>query len=379
MGTCVEGVRVEFSTPGYKSNNILAIANIRGSKYQTNVARTALEYDANNEALKAIYDCYRLFIEDQIKCLEEKNYSKSWAIQESHYIMAPLIKASYTNDSVEPIDEKLLIKSLSDIKCLFVEKDGKRDVLSVNDVLEVEKVDILDYKIINAIEMLFKEISTDITVSKMVKTVLGENISLSRIPLITNFSQYQILHKQIIQAKNVTQIKVDTTKRKIQLTFGNEEGLWKSYDIPSEYRRTPSYSNKIHLPTGDFCIEGLNDEIGVKSIGGIYLNSNSDLCKYLKKAIDIFESSNTKESRILLTTFLGYVFDNNFLEYSYSEKEFDYAIRRMTQRSNSHFYEETTSKMWEKIDLDEFKKIILMKKHILFSLDNWTRSKEVYY
>jgi len=379
VGTCVEGVRVEFYTPGYKSNNILAIANIRGSKYQTNVARTALEYDANNEALKAIYDCYRLFIEDQIKCLEEKNYSKSWAIQESHYIMAPLIKASYTNDSVEPIDEKLLIKSLSDIKCLFVEKDGKRDVLSVNDVLEVEKVDILDYKIINAIEMLFKEISTDITVSKMVKTVLGENISLSRIPLITNFSQYQILHKQIIQAKNVTQIKVDTMKRKIQLTFGNEEGLWKSYDIPSEYRRTPSYSNKIHLPTGDFCIEGLNDEIEVKSIGGIYLNSNSALCKYLKKAIDIFESSNTKESRILLTTFLGNVFDNNFLEYSYSEKEFDYAIRRMTQRSNSHFYEETTSKMWEKIDLDEFKKIILMKKHILFSLDNWTRSKEVYY
>ena len=76
LGTCVEGIRVEFSTPGYKSNNIFAIANIRGSKYQTNVARTALEYDANNEALKAIYDCYRLFIEDQIKSLEEKKLFK---------------------------------------------------------------------------------------------------------------------------------------------------------------------------------------------------------------------------------------------------------------------------------------------------------------
>ena len=379
LGTCVEGIRVEFSTPGYKSNNIFAIANIRGSKYQTNVARTALEYDANNEALKAIYDCYRLFIEDQIKSLEEKNYSKSWAIQESHYIMAPLIKESYSNDGVDPIDEKLLIKSLSDIRCLFVEKDGKRDVLSVNDTVEIEKIDILDYKIINAIEMLFKEIPTDITVAKMVKTVLGEHITTTdRVPVITNFNEYNTLHNQIIKTKNAIEIKVDTAKRKIQLTFGNEKGLWKTYDIPSEYRRAHSYSNVIHLPTGDFCIEGLGDEVGVKSVGGIYLNSNSDLCKYLRKVLNIFESNNTKENRILLTAFLGYVFDSNFLEYSYSEKDFDYAIRRMTQRNNSHFYDEAISKMWDKIDLDEFKKVVLVKKHVLFSLDNWSRSKEFY-
>lgn len=38
VGTCVEGIRVEFSTPGYRSKSILAIANIKNSKYQTNVA-----------------------------------------------------------------------------------------------------------------------------------------------------------------------------------------------------------------------------------------------------------------------------------------------------------------------------------------------------
>ena len=293
--------------------------------------------------------------------------------------MAPLIKESYSNDGVDPIDEKLLIKSLSDIRCLFVEKDGKRDVLSVNDTVEIEKIDILDYKIINAIEMLFKEIPTDITVAKMVKTVLGEHITTTdRVPVITNFNEYNTLHNQIIKAKNAIEIKVDTAKRKIQLTFGNEKGIWKTYDIPSEYRRAHSYSNVIHLPTGDFCIEGLGDEVGVKSVGGIYLNSNSDLCKYLRKVLNIFESNNTKENRILLTAFLGYVFDSNFLEYSYSEKDFDYAIRRMTQRNNSHFYDEAISKMWDKIDLDEFKKVVLVKKHVLFSLDNWSRSKEFY-
>lgn len=43
IGTCVEGIRVEFTTPGYKNATILAIANIKNSKYQTNVARSALE------------------------------------------------------------------------------------------------------------------------------------------------------------------------------------------------------------------------------------------------------------------------------------------------------------------------------------------------
>ena len=379
LGTCVEGIRVEFSTPGYRTNNIVAMANIKGSKHQTNVARTALEYDTNNEALKSIYDCYRLFIEDQIENMEKNNYSKSWAIQESFYIMNPLTKNSYSNDNNEPIDEKLLIKSLSDIKCLFVENNGKREVLSVNEVVSIERFDILDYKIINAIEMLFREISTNITVTKMVQTVLADKKQLSKKPLITNFNRNNILHKQIIQAKKVTQIKVDTSNRKIQLTFGDDDELWKSYDIPYDHIFNRNSSIKIHLPTRDFCIEGLNNEIGVKTIGGIYLNSNSDLCKYLKKIVDVFESSNSKENRILLTAFLQYVFDSNFLEFSYEEKDFDYALRRINRRNNSPFYEEIISKMWDKIELDEFKKVILVKKHVLFSLDNWSRSNDVYY
>ena len=48
IGTCVEGIRGEFTTPGYKNSSILAIANIKNSKFQTNVARSAIELDANS-------------------------------------------------------------------------------------------------------------------------------------------------------------------------------------------------------------------------------------------------------------------------------------------------------------------------------------------
>lgn len=72
IGTCVEGIRVEFTTPGYKNATILAIANIKNSKYQTNVARSALELDANSEILTAIYDVYRKYIQGQMNRLEEQ-------------------------------------------------------------------------------------------------------------------------------------------------------------------------------------------------------------------------------------------------------------------------------------------------------------------
>lgn len=64
IGTCVEGIRVEFSTPGYKNTSILAIANIKNSKYQTNVARSAIELDANNEILSDIYDVYKDYVQE---------------------------------------------------------------------------------------------------------------------------------------------------------------------------------------------------------------------------------------------------------------------------------------------------------------------------
>lgn len=373
IGTCVEGIRVEFESPGYINANILSLANITGSKFQTNVARTALEYDANNEALRSIYDCYRLFIEDQISELQKNNYSKSWALQEGYYLMRPLLNSSYSDDKFEPIDKELLIKSLSEIKCLFVEKNGTRKNLSITDVQNLDKFDILDYKIINAIESLFKEIHSDITVSNMIQNVLGKEINLSNNYIITNFDKYNLLHKQATVNKQVSKIKVDISIRKIQLTYENSNNIWNTYDIPNEYSQFHRSSRQLNIPIKAFKIDGLTNEVGIKSIGGIYLDSNTDLCKYLKKVISIFEADKTKENKILLSFFLEQVFDTNFLEYSMQEKDTDFYIRRMTQRRNSYYDDTIISKMWEKIDLSEFKKEILIKKHILFSLDNWNR------
>ena len=377
IGTCVEGIRVEFSTPGYKNNSIFSLANIKGSKYQTNVARTALEYDENFETLKSIYDCYRLFVEDQILNLEKQNYSKVWALEEGQYLMKPLIKSNHYEDETNPINEKLLIESLSEVKCLFVEKNGTRSLMSVKELNDIDKFDVFDYKMIKVIESLFREIPTEITASKMIETVTGNKEFYSDNYLVTNLNENNLIHREILQNKQISRITVDPEKRKIQLTYEQDKDLWTEYEL-SSYRYSYQQKTQLYIPKDEFTICGLIDECGVKTFGGIYLRSESELCQYLKKVIEKIESSHCNENNSLLNLFFSYVFSENFLEYTYEEKDFEFLVRRLNNNRNIFYSEEQTSKLWSIIDLDEFKKIVLLKRHSLFSLSNWVRRYETY-
>lgn len=373
-GTCVEGIRVEFFTPGFKGENLLSIANITGSKYQTNVARSALEYDENNEALKAIYDCYKLFIEDQINELQKLDYSQSWAIEEGKFIMNPLLGVNYTsNELIHSIDDSLLIKSLSEIKSVFVETNGTRNVVSVNDIINLKAFDIFDSKMIEAIEYLFKEIPSNSTVSEIINIVNHENRIVTENPLITNYNEFNPLHEYIFSKKQVSKIIVNTKTRRIQLTYEEKDNIWDSYKIESNHSITSI--NKLNLPKNHFKIEGLENEVGVKTIGGIYLNSETDLCKYLKNTVNLFDPNNSKDDIILLDRFLQFACNLIFTETLVEEKEFEYQMRRFEQRSSNLWYDDVFTKLWDKIDLSDFKNNILAKNHSIFSLDNWNRNE----
>ncbi len=124
VGTCVEGICVEFTTPGYKGCSILAIANIKNSKYQTNVARSAIELDGNSSVLMEIYDVYQRYIQEQMDKLETLGYSKSWALAEGRYLMKPLVEDTISKVAVEPNNEETLTQRMAKLRCMVVEDNG---------------------------------------------------------------------------------------------------------------------------------------------------------------------------------------------------------------------------------------------------------------
>lgn len=375
IGTCVEGIRVEFNSPGYNNKNLLALANISGSRYQTNVARTALEYDSNQEVLKSIYDCYRMFIEDQIALLKKTNYSSSWAVKEGTYLLTPLLphNHSISEDNIMPINAKVLIQSLSELKCLFVEQKKHRDQVSVTTVQNYSKFDLFECKLISAIEFLFREIPVKTTVFEMIESVLSNPTFISNNPVITNYDSSNILHQQIVKNKQVTQIQVDTITRKIQLTFENGSDLWDTF--PSMRHSIFGY-HRIHIPKKQFKICGLKNEIGVNTISGIYLNSDSPLCNYLIESINALRKTQLSyDTEAIIQLFLESIFNSNILEPAFTEKDFNIIMHKKMRNSNIlNLDSDVSTEIWKVLNVEKFKEIVLSQKHSIFSLSNWTRS-----
>lgn len=372
-GTCVEGIRVEFSTPGYKNTSILAIANIKNSKYQTNVARSALELDANNEILSDIYDVYKEYVQEQMDRLEDQDYAQSWAISEGRYLMRPLIYEDYSNDRAEPIDEEVLISRLAHLKCLALENEGTRRIVS-EEVSDLEEINIFECEMTRAGEYLLKEVRSAATLGSLISVVCGDNFLKDVKNVICNIDMGNMLHQYALRDKEVSKIDVTYKQRRIQLTYISKNDLWYEFDL----RNRGMMGKTLYIPKGEISILGLKEEIGVKTFSGIYIQSGTELCKYLLNVIKTFQSENTEENKILLEVFLSYVFDSRVLEVAYKQdirtnSMFKQLLEERFMRVSSDLIE----KMWTQIDTQEFINKVLTQNYALYSIDHWSRKDNV--
>lgn len=372
IGTCIEGIRVEFTTPGYKNASVIAIANIRNSKYQTNVARTAIELDANKEILSDIYDIFVEHIQGQMEKLEKEKYSKTWAISEGSYLMSPLITSNYNSSRIESVDEEILMQRLANLRCIVLESEGKREIISVEKLANKESISIYDCKMTQAAENLLKEIQSEATLKNLIGVVCSEeNFLDNERNVVCNFDESNILHQYALRNKSVTKIDVNRKQRRIHLVYSDQSGIWDTFELKG-------FENvkKVHIPKDNFEISGLENEVGVKTINGIYVKSDSELCQYIRKTIRSFREDDTEENRVLLDVFLMCVFGTNTLETIFDNKnDSDSLFKIFLQEQYRRIDNNILSKLWSKVDMDEFTKIILTNSYSFYSISNWSRGK----
>lgn len=372
IGICVEGIRVEFTTPGYKNSSVLAIANIKNSKYQTNVARSALEIDENSAVLSDIYNMYSRYIQDQIVKLEKMGYSNSWALTEGNYLMRPLIFSELSNNHLEPTEESVLIESMAKVKNIIIEKNGKREVVSAEYVRGISKINIIECKMLQAVENLFKEIKSEITLAEIIKVVCRDNNFLEDIDcVITNYNSNNILHQYALSNKEVSDIVVDYNQRRIRLEFSIKENRWYEFST-----RIYGGRRKIFVPKNKFNILGLRDEVGVRVYDSIYLKTDTDLYNYVINIVNEFLRDDLEENKVMLEIFLMYILDDRILEQTYSTDIMNSSFfKKVIGDRSVVISEELMEKIWNRIDLNEFAEIILRKNYSLYSIDNWSREK----
>lgn len=242
--------------------------------------------------------------------LEDQDYAQSWAVSEGRYLMRPLIYDDYSNSRIEPIDEDVLIHRLAHLKCLALENEGVRQIVSAEDVAELEEINIFECEMTRAGEYLLKEVRSSATLSSLIGVVCKDNFLAGVKNVICNIDMGNLLHQYALKNKEVSKIEVAHKERRIHVTYSCKNDLWYEFDL----RNRGLAARSLYIPKKNMVISGLKEEIGVKNFGGIYIQSNTELCEYLIKVIGAFQSEDTEENKILLEVFLSYVFDNKVLE-----------------------------------------------------------------
>lgn len=228
IATCVEGVAVEQTTPGFRARSILAIADAIGPQApRTNVARSALE-DTNEQRqmLETIYSLYSHHITDEIARLSStESHSLSRAVGVAPFIAAPL-----TGQLGAASKPALLIEAMSEVPLVLLEDMDKRQNVSFKSIAELKEFWTVESSLYRSIEYFVREAPADITAQNIL-SILGNKATGKLGPIVCNLNTSQYVEDNIKRNFEVTEIRASEEARQIELRWIKRErngDLWLS-------------------------------------------------------------------------------------------------------------------------------------------------------
>lgn len=365
VGLCIEGIRVEFSSPGFGGETIIAVANTHNcSSVLTNVARSAIEKNDNNEDfLRILYSCYAEHIQSQMEVLQTDR-SLDWAITECKYLMTPLLESGHSGAELQ--SKKAFFQTFDELKSIIIEENGERKAVSVKEAEELENVCIEDSVMVSAAAMLLREVQSSTTLSKLIQTVESDIGFPHSIPMICGYDSQNILHRRALLGKEAASIVVSKQHRRVDIQFSSNIHNWDYYDINTI---------RVHMPVEDIDIQGLSNELGVYTVDGIYLSHKNVFTRYLRELLKKFDCDHSSKDRQLVYVLLSIACNERLLDIKptdQSQHSNDSLFRNLTQRITPY-----DDLLWERIDRDEFISKLFEESYVLYRPRDWSRQAKI--
>ncbi|ENU4084552.1 ATP-binding protein [Enterobacter asburiae] len=298
VGTCIEGVGVEFNSPGFRNPGIFAIANITGkSAPKTNVARSAIEDTPEyRDSLKKIYNLYTRHIDNEITRLSKtKEYSLSRAVEQAPYIAAPL-----TSEESDPIRQNLLDEELDKVPFILNEEAGLRTKISFKRLCEINSFWTTRSSLNSSVEFFVREASNDITASMILETLQDGLAELPEGALFCNFGNIPYLEKRIRKSFEPTFLHANEYARRLTMRWEkiDTEPRWinsrellnqvalndrRFYSLASIHReRRGIDARPSSFAVGEIEVENLDEYSDVYADKQIYFHPNDEIAILLK-------------------------------------------------------------------------------------------------
>ncbi|NPV24533.1 HD domain-containing protein [Bradyrhizobium aeschynomenes] len=182
VGVCIEGIRVEFSTPGFPPRGgVLSIIDCQGNDApKTNVARSALESENEQNSLtSASFEIYLKQVRDEIQRLQEQEgFSLSYAVEQFPFIAGPL----YSNAR----SDAAITEAFRTFPMLMVEDDEGSHVASIADLHLLDGFWTVESAPMASLVQLLKDTTAKVTCKKVAEFAEFKGAPLPSGTLITN-------------------------------------------------------------------------------------------------------------------------------------------------------------------------------------------------
>ena len=233
LGTCVEGVRVDFSSPGYQGSTLLAIANSVGPNApKTNVARSGLEATPELQSLlRTIYELYCDHVKTEIDTLQkERRFSLTWALEEATWLLDPLLHRLDYPGRDAPVDVNALVEACSEVPSITLEANGSRSAVSAKQLSNHPFFWTVDSAFFASAEALVKEIPAPIAISSLAEIVGPDLFRLPLDPYISAQQRYLGVYDLRFRNREVDRIVVHRDQRRVDMRWRkvDDAPIWRS-------------------------------------------------------------------------------------------------------------------------------------------------------
>jgi molecular chaperone HtpG len=299
--TCIEGIAVEFLTPGMLDRSIVAVANATGKGApKTNVARSSLEATPERNALySGIYGLYLEHVEDEIKRLiADEGFSLTWSVNSA----TSLVPGVGYGSSAGPVRPDLFRERTKELPICIVEENGTRNNVKFTDLLRRKHFWTVDCQLFRSAETVLGEAAGNATVSGILgalgdsKQILPEGVVLHNIARGMSLSQIvedEFAPSEIRAMPNLRRIDVKWS------TGMNDNWLRLSRHLDNlearggrKYRDIQRYvadklrsgaRGSLWLCGGGVTFQGIQSYAGVASSGRLFMRDGIELTRFFRE------------------------------------------------------------------------------------------------
>jgi hypothetical protein len=225
VGTCIEGIRVEFDTPGFSQDRILALANAVGrTAPKTNVARSGLEATPERDNLfSSVYTMYCQHVAGELASMEQRGFSQTWAAQEAEFLLGPLVSP----DAAEAVGSAALEEALANVPAVAVEGPQGRSLSTVKNIREWETILTTEWPLARSAEWLIAESQGSASLGELLDVLGYRATPLPSGVRICNTARNSYLVREAFADRQIAEIACFPDLRRVDIEWGRpENGRW---------------------------------------------------------------------------------------------------------------------------------------------------------